>query len=527
MRGSPLLEGSNTIPGCHLTSDEKKYFSKILDVCKDYGLDFFPTIVQKLRYDEMSEIAAYDGFPERYPHWYWGMQYEELQRGYEYNRHKIYEMVINSNPCIIYILSSNTLVDNVCVVAHATGHNDFFKNSIHFAPTDQNMVNKLANHGVRIRKYMGRWGREKVTEFIDHILRIQTLIDPAKAWNERKIKNPVIKDTREYEFPRRVNVDKDRLYMYPWLNTKEFIEKEHKRIEKNEAAKELELFEKPERDILGWIKDNAHLKPWQQDIIAMLYEEAMYFSPQRATKVINEGWASHCDYEIMCRQGYVSLGQKTHDCGIVEYAKHKAGVLGGKYSSNPYKLGFYLLLDIEERWNKGQFGEEWDKCEDFDKEKTWDKKLNKGKEKIFETRKYHNDVTFINEFFTEDFCNKFEFFEWKYYPNGEYRIESRDYKKIKAKLIQSKLNGGLPDVRLVDPNHRGKGWILLQHYSDGRMLYEPYARATMASIHHICKKEVALATKDRNGEEVVFICIGDDQDKDVTILTRSEYEESI
>jgi stage V sporulation protein R len=172
MRGSALLEAGNTTPGCHLTDEEKKIYLGVLEQCRDYGLDFYPTYIQKLRYDEMSEIAAYGGFPVRYPHWKFGMEYEELQRGYEYNQHRIYEMVVNTNPCVIYVLNSNTLVDNVCVVAHATGHNDFFKNNIYFSPTDVNMLNQLANNGNRIRKYMSRWGRERVTEFVDHVLRI-------------------------------------------------------------------------------------------------------------------------------------------------------------------------------------------------------------------------------------------------------------------------------------------------------------------------------------------------------------------
>ena len=83
-----------------------------------------------MTYDEISELASYGGFPVRFPHWKWGMEYEELSRGYEYSRHRISEMVINTSPCYIYCLDSNTLVDNVDVIAHAIGHNDFFKNNV-------------------------------------------------------------------------------------------------------------------------------------------------------------------------------------------------------------------------------------------------------------------------------------------------------------------------------------------------------------------------------------------------------------
>ena len=162
------------------------------------------------------------------------------------------------------------------------------------------------------------------------------------------------------------------------------------------------------------------MKPWQADIISMLYEEALYFAPQRATKILNEGWASFTDYVMMARKGYVGLGQKTHDSGCVEYALHKMGVLGKKYSMNPYKIGFHLLLNIEERWNKGRFGSEWEDCKDIRKKKDWDLNLGLGKEKVFEVRKYYDDVTLLSEYFTQEFCDEHEFYEWKHYPNGEY-----------------------------------------------------------------------------------------------------------
>ncbi len=525
MRGAPLLSGTNTVPGQTLTEEEKRLFIETLEACRKYGLDSYQTVVQKLSYDEMSEVAAYGGFPRRYPHWSHGMQYEELQRGYEYGLQKIYEMVINNDPCYMYILASNSLVDNITVVAHATGHNDFFKNNIYFSQTCRDMMNKMANHGSRVRKYMDRWGRERVTEFIDHVHRIQTLIDPAKAWASREIKDHVYRDSRQYEFPRRLHVDQDRSHMEPWINTKGFRDQENKRIDRQEIANELGIFGGGmEKDIFCDIKDNAPLKSWQSDIISMLYEEAMYFAPQRATKTLNEGWASKIDYEIMAKQGFVGLGQKTPDAGIFQYALHKMGVLGGKYGMNPYKTGYYLLESIEERWDKGQFGSEWENCKDLNQKENWDKKLGLGKEKIFEVRKFYDDVTFIHEFFTQEFCDKYEYYEWKHYPNGEYRIETRDAKKIKKKLVAQKLNGGLPDIRRVDLNHRNKGWMLLQHMNEDDLLYEPYAREVLCSLQYLWGKEVVLATHNQNEEEVVFICDGQDADKDVALVTRNEYE---
>lgn len=524
-RGTSLLKGSATAPGHHLSEHEKEIYMETLRKCRDYGCDFYPTVIQKVDYDEMSEIAAYGGFPRRWPHWKWGMEFENLQRGYEHNNYRIYEMVINNDPCYIYVMTSNTLMDNVLVVAHATGHNDFFKNNVNFDPTMKNALNKFANHGIRIQKYMDRWGIERVTEFIDNVLRIETLIDPAKAWDVREPKESILKDKRDYEFPRTLDVKNDRLHMHPWLNPDEWRERQLKKIKEAEIAKELGMMEKPEKDIFGYIRDHAPLKPWQQDIISMLYEESMYYVPQRATKTINEGWASFIDFEILARQGLVSLGQKSDDCGIIEYGMHKSGVLGGKYSMNPYKIGFYLLRDIEERWNKGRFGTAYEECNNIRQKEEWDLNLGLGKEKLFQVRKTHNDLTLIMEFFDQEFCDTNEFFEWKKYPNGEYRIENRDAKVIKKKLMARHSNGGLPDIRLVDGNHRGQNIFFMQHMSDERPLYDPYARSVLSSINYLMQKEIMLSTKDSEGEKI-YICNGPDEEKDVIKVSRQEYEDS-
>lgn len=510
MLGSPVLMGDNTVPGVPMPENLKKLLPEIYKKVSEFGCDFYPTVVEMLTYDEISEIAAYGGFPVRYPHWKWGMEYEELQRGYMHGMHKIYEMVVNTNPVYLYCLDSNTLVDNVTVVAHALGHADFFKNNIYFSQTSQNMMNELANHGTRIKKYMSRWGKERVTEFIDNVLRIETLIDPSKAWEPKKYKDSIPKDKRKYHHPNRLKVEEGHDYMEGYLNTEEWIKKQHEKIEKIEAAEYLDLFVGSTKDIMGFIRDNAPLKPWESDIVSMLYEESMYFAPQRITKTINEGWASFTDYNIIARQGFASLGLEHESSGIIEYAHHKMGVLGGKYSMNPYKLGFNLFCDIEERWDKGRFGKEWEDCEDLAKKENWDLKLGLGREKVFEVRKLYNDLTLILEFFTPEFCEKYEFFEWKKYPNGEYKIESKDPNRIKSKLISRYTNGGLPEIRLMDPNHKNKGIMFLQHNWNGRELDYGYLTPVLESLRTLWKNDVYLATKDNFKRECIYRCRGDD-----------------
>src|SRR3972149_4335564 len=109
---------------------------KISALAREYGLDFFPTHFEMLSYDQMNEIAAYGGFPNRYPHWRFGMEYERLSKSTEYGLSKIYELVINSNPSIAYLLEGNSLTDQKLVMCHVYAHVDFFKNNFSFRATD-------------------------------------------------------------------------------------------------------------------------------------------------------------------------------------------------------------------------------------------------------------------------------------------------------------------------------------------------------------------------------------------------------
>lgn len=426
----------------------------------------------------------------------------------------------NTNPCYIYCLDSNTLCDNIDVIAHALGHNDFFKNNVFFGATNTDMLNKMANHGMRIRKYMARWGKEEVTRFIDQILRLETLIDPTVTWKEKTIKDVVIRDERKYYDLERLRPE--HRYMDDWVNPAERIAEEKEKIRKKELADHLDLFGDPVKNILGYLKNHAPLKPWQQDIISMLYEESIYFAPQRATKMLNEGWASYVDFNIMCRRGLCSLGQKDDGAGIIEYAKHKMLVLGGKYSQNPYKTGYELLMDIEERWNKGRFGTEYDDCTNMRERANWDTKAGLGLEKVYEVRKHYNDALLIAEFFTQEFCEKHEFYEYQWTPKGEKVVINKDFKSIKRKLMQRYTNGGLPDIRLVDPNHRGRGHFLMQHHHIGSPLYIPHLKETLTSLWRVWQNRIVLATVD-DDEEVVWVC-DEPFPESVKRMSRETYE---
>src|ERR1041385_1604375 len=149
---------------------------------KQCGLDFFPILYEVLDYKTMNEVAAYGGFPTRYPHWRFGMDYEQLSKSYEWGLSKIYEMVINTNPAYAYLLEGNSLTDQKIVMAHVCAHVDFFKNNYFFSKTNRKMIDGMANHAARVRRHMARHGQDTVEDFIDTCLSLENLIDPMSPY---------------------------------------------------------------------------------------------------------------------------------------------------------------------------------------------------------------------------------------------------------------------------------------------------------------------------------------------------------
>src|SRR3954466_3556314 len=162
---------TNLPPHLRVLKDEIEGYAR------DFGLDFFETIFEVVDADDLNEIAAYGGVSAPDPHWLVGMQDEELKKGYEYRLSKIYEMVINNDPCYAYLMRCNHTVDQKLVMAHVYGHCDFFKNNAYFGHTTRKMMDEIANHAARIRGYTERFGEDEVEAFMDRCMSIDDLID--------------------------------------------------------------------------------------------------------------------------------------------------------------------------------------------------------------------------------------------------------------------------------------------------------------------------------------------------------------
>jgi stage V sporulation protein R len=239
---------------------------------------------------------------------------------------------------------------------------------------------------------MDRFGVEEVETFIDACLSIEDLIDIYAPHIKRRddTSRNALHDTAEEDpqtpTPTRFQAKR---YMDSFVNPAAALAEEVEQ-KKKELQKKENFPSEPQRDVMLFLLEHAPLKPWQRDVLAIIRDEAYYFAPQGQTKIMNEGWATYWHSTIMTRHGM-------SDSDLVCYADHCAGTLAGSRTRlNPYKLGVELYRDIEDRWNRGAFGEEYDQCDDFLTKRNWNKETGLGRQKIFEVRRIHNDLTFID-----------------------------------------------------------------------------------------------------------------------------------
>lgn len=476
-----------------ITGELAELQQQIEEVAISYGLTFPEVRYEMVDYKTVNLLAAYDGFPVRYPHWRFGMEYDRLSKSYAYGLHRIYEMVINTNPIYAYLLQSNLMVDQKLVMAHVCGHADFFTNNYWFSHTNRKMLDEMANHAARVRTYIERYGHETVENFLDACLSLDNLIDIHAPGvrrknvfagdNEDEGETPVVKKIRAKD------------YMDSYINPPEFLAEQERKLQ-IEREQQKQFPPQPERDVLLFLQLYAPLENWQRDVLGIVREEAYYFSPQRQTKIMNEGWAVFWHTRLM-------TNHMLEASELIDYAEHHSGTVAMQSGRlNPYRLGYELFLDIEDRWNRGAFGPEYEDCHDREARKNWDEGLGEGLEKVFSVRRIYNDVGFIDTFLTEEFARKQKLFAYEYNDHmQEYEIASREFQAVKQKLLFQLTNFGQPIIDVVDANYANRGELYLVHRHEGIDLDRPYLEATLANLYTIWNRPVHLETavKDKGG----------------------------
>jgi stage V sporulation protein R len=423
----------------------REIIESLLTEAHRVGLDPFVTSFEMVNYKQMNEIAAYGGFPVRYPHWRWGMEYDRLSKSYNYGLSTIYELVINNDPCYAFLLDSNSLATQRTVIAHVYGHSDFFKHNMWFAKTNRKMLNQMATHAVAIKGIIKKLGIEKVEKFIDVCLSVENLIESSYLFNASE--SPDLSKTS---------------------------------------------------DILLFLLKNADLSDWQYQILSIVRDESYYFLPQRQTKILNEGWATYWHSEMMTKINPLSSAD------IVDYCDQFSSIVCHHQGQlNPYRLGVELLRDIKNRWDNGKHGLEYSTCTQKSEKEKWNTKDNKGVEKIFSIRKTHNDITFIDEFLTEDFCHEHNLYLYdKDSHSGEEVVASNAYKEIKENILSVLTNCGSPVIKIEDDNFNNRGELLLKHYKYKKDLDRSACEDALKNLAIIWSKPVHLQTIAQNQEKI-------------------------
>jgi len=503
--------------------------------------------------DEVNQLAAYGGFQERYPHWRWGMKYDKQQKKGEYGGGKIFEMVINDDPCHAYLQMSNDLVDQKAVIAHVEAHSDFFANNKWFSDSP-NASDMLARHAQKIQNYMEdpNIDRGEVEKWIDHVLCLEDNID---QYSEYVFRQSVDISSNSSE-------EKDRSIEN--LDISSDIVDEVFDEEDGDEERSVHVTDNTTKDILGYLISNGKqfdenretavdYEDWQLDILDMLREEAYYFAPQKLTKTINEGWASYHESMVMTDEEFADVDE------IIDYADQHSRVIQSS-QFNPYRLGKMLWEYVENTVNRREVVHKLLRVEginpdNFHREVDFDdvhetlthsnsedivkrnyslarihnkgfiknidldelRKINRyivnrskyqtvsesledvdytlGWERMKQVRETHNDVVFIDEFLTQEFVNEENYFTYEYsVPHEQYEISSRDVEDVKKKLLLQFTNFGKPTIEVASGNYGNSGELLLIHKYNGIVLDVKKLKGVMERLFELWGRPVHLVT---------------------------------
>jgi stage V sporulation protein R len=448
----------------------EQWNERIESWARNFGLDYYPQEFEICSYEDMLGYEAYTGMPSHYPHWSYGKAFERLHTFYKYNLSGLpYEMVINSNPCLAYLMRDNTLLLQILTIAHVYGHNDFFKNNRLFKFSRAELtIETFKNHADRIRGYIQdpSIGYQKVERILDaaHALRYQT--------------NRVLGMKR-----RTVAEQKERL-----------IEEYQRRRRPDEFGKPLseesppdltKIPLEPEEDILWFITEYGRLEEWEKDILHIVRAETEYFLPQIETKIMNEGWASFWHYRIL---NNLNLASELH----LEFLKRHHQVIrphpGGL---NPYHLGFTILCDLEKRF---------------------------GLPKIFEVREIECDQSMIRRYLTRELCRELNLFEY-FAGSDEVMVtevaDEKGWEKIRDTLSANVGLGAIPVIKVKDLASRDRT-LILEHEFDQRELELNYASETLKYVKELWDRPVELRTIVANTDKTI-IC---DEQKMISMVGR-------
>ena len=427
----------------YTVTDLEKWDDDICKIAEKHNLDWYPISYEICDYYEMIGHMSYHGMPSHYNHWSYGKSFERTHFMYNQGQSGLpYELIINSNPSIAYLMQQNPLYLQVLIIAHSEGHSDFFKNNRCFKNTDpKHIVSRMRNAKKRLQSYSEdpNIGVEKVESFLDalHSINFQT---------------------NRYDIPRKTKKEiyQSEVERYNKLKA-EGLELDYTKLENRLL--------KPDYDLLSFLLEysNGRFDMWELDAIEIVKEDSLYFMPQIKTKILNEGWASFWHYkilhELMLEDDYHLPFLKMHNAVVRPH-------LGGL---NPYHIGFYIFTKLEKE---------------------------QGLEKCFEVREVHDDIAAVRLYLDEEDFRELNLFSYMRKKDGETVIsevaDHEDWKVVRNDMLKSIGINGIPQIYVERIEKDGS--LVLKHEHDGRDLEIQNANKVVEHVKHIWKKNVKLYT---------------------------------
>ncbi|MDT3671933.1 MAG: SpoVR family protein [Aromatoleum sp.] len=319
-----------------------EYHEQIARVAKEFGLDVYPPQIELITAEQMMDAYASVGMPVNYHHWSFGKHFLSTEKSYRRGQMGLaYEIVINSNPCIAYLMEENTLTMQALVIAHAAyGHNSFFKGNYLFQTWTN--ADAIIDYLIFARHYIAeceeRYGEEEVELLLDSCHALMNL------------------GVDRYKRPPKLSLAKEKLRQ---AERTEYLQSQVNQLwrtlpvhdTKPDKVQVQRFPPEPEENLLYFVEKHAPLlEPWQREIVRIVRKIAQYFFPQRQTQVMNEGWACFWHYTLLNRlydEGLLA------DSFMLEFLQsHTNVVYQPAYNErwyngiNPYALGFAMWQDI-------------------------------------------------------------------------------------------------------------------------------------------------------------------------------------
>jgi stage V sporulation protein R len=472
------------------------YEKEISRIAAEFKLDTYPNQIEVITAEQMLDAYASVGMPIGYNHWSFGKHFIQNEQGYKRGKMGLaYEIVINSNPCIAYLMEENSMMMQALVIAHACyGHNSFFKNNYLFKTwTD---ADAIIDYLVFAKNYIHRQEEKHGIDALEDIL------DSCHAlmnYGVDRYKRPYPLSLQEEQ---RLQKEREE-FMQSQVNdlwrTLPSIEKKA-----DKQSQSYNFPEEPQENILYFIEKNAPLlEPWQREIVRIVRKIAQYFYPQRQTQVMNEGWATFWHYTIMNTmfdEGLITEGF------MMEFLQSHTNVVfqpefdSPYYSGiNPYALGFNMFVDIKRI------------CEHPTKEdKHWfpDIAGSDWLETITFAMENFKDESFISQYCSPKIIRDFRFFEI-IDDDKDANMEvgaihnEQGYKDIREALSrQYNLSLNEPNIQVVRADIHGDRSLTLKHYPHNRVPLGETTEEVMRHVHRLWHFDVKLVTDNEDGEEV-------------------------